>query len=126
MSRTAVRTEHAPAAAGPYSQGIIANSMVFSAGQIPLVPGTGKLIEGGIREQTQQVLSNLSAILAAAGTDMHRVVKVTVYLQDLGDFAAMNEVYAAFFNDPAPARSTIQAAKLPLGALVEIDVIAVI
>jgi 2-iminobutanoate/2-iminopropanoate deaminase len=126
MSRTPIRTEHAPAAAGPYSQAIVSNGLVFSAGQIPLVPGTGKLIEGGIREQTQQVLSNLSAILEAAGSSLHNAVKVTVYLQDLGDFAAMNEVYATFFNDPAPARSTLQAAKLPLGALVEIDVIAVV
>jgi 2-iminobutanoate/2-iminopropanoate deaminase len=124
MSRQAVHTDHAPAAIGPYSQGIIANGFVYTAGQAALVPGTKSLRDGGIREQTQQTLDNLKAILEAAGTSMDKVVKTTVFMVDLKEFAAMNEVYATYFSATPPARSTVQVAALPLGALVEIEVVA--
>jgi 2-iminobutanoate/2-iminopropanoate deaminase len=124
MSQIVIQTDNAPAAVGPYSQGIIANGMIFTAGQVALVPGTGALAAGGIREQTRQVLENLTAVLAAGGSSLERVVKTTVFLQDLGDFAAMNEVYSTYFTGTRPARSTVQVARLPLGALVEIEVIA--
>ncbi|MCC6614388.1 MAG: RidA family protein [Anaerolineae bacterium] len=126
MSFSAIKTEHAPAAVGPYSQGIIVNGMIFTAGQVAIVPGTGKLVEGSIREQTTQVLRNLQNVLEAGGAGLNRVVKTTVFLQNLDDFAAMNEVYASFFGDPPPARSTVQVGKLPLGALVEIEAVALI
>jgi 2-iminobutanoate/2-iminopropanoate deaminase len=126
MSQIAIKTEHAPAAVGPYSQGIIANGMIFTAGQVALVPATGKLLEGGIQEQTRQVLENLMAVLKAGGSSLDRVVKTTVFLQDLGDFASMNEVYSTYFTGTRPARSTVQVARLPLGALVEIEVIALL
>lgn len=124
MSREAVHTDHAPAAIGPYSQAIIANGFVYTAGQAALVPGTKSLREGGIREQTRQTLDNLKAILEAAGTSMDKVVKTTVFMVDLSEFAAMNEVYATYFGDKPPARSTVQVAALPLGAQVEIEVVA--
>ncbi len=127
MSQQIIQTEHAPAAVGPYSQGIIANGMIFTAGQVAIDPAVGKLIEGGIQTQTRQVLDNLSAVLKAGGSSLDKVVKTTVFLQDLGDFAAMNEVYSAYFTStPRPARSTVQVARLPLGALVEIEVIALL
>ncbi len=126
MSVSAIKTENAPAAVGPYSQGIIVNGMIFTAGQVAIVPGTGKLVEGSIREQTTQVLHNLQAVLEAGGASLNRVVKTTVFLQSMDDFSAMNEVYATFFGDPPPARSTVQVGKLPLGALVEIEAIALI
>ena len=119
-----VATEHAPRAIGPYSQAVIAGGLVFASGQIPLDPQTGEFVEGGIREQTERVLRNLSAVLGEAGTGLERVVKATVYLADMGDFAEMNEVYASFFREEPPARSTVQAARLPRDARVEIDVIA--
>jgi 2-iminobutanoate/2-iminopropanoate deaminase len=122
-----VLTAHAPAAIGPYSQAIIADNVVYTAGQVALDPQTGKLVEGGIEEQTQRVLENLSAVLEAAGTSLHNVVKTTVFLSYMGNFAAMNSVYAKYFNpDMPPARSTVQAAGLPLGAMVEIECIALI
>ncbi len=124
MSREAVHTDHAPAAVGPYSQAIIANGFVYTAGQAALVPGTKSLREGGIREQTQQTLDNIKAILEAAGTSMDKVVKTTVFMVDLKDFAAMNEVYGGYFGSTPPARSTVQVAALPLGAQVEIEVVA--
>jgi 2-iminobutanoate/2-iminopropanoate deaminase len=126
MSVTAIKTENAPGAVGPYSQGIIVNGMIFTAGQVAIVPGTGKLIEGSIREQTTQVLRNLQGVLEAGGASLNRVVKTTVFLQSMDDFSAMNEVYATFFSDPPPARSTVQVGKLPLGALVEIEAVALI
>lgn len=126
MSITAIKTGNAPAAVGPYSQGIIVNDMIFTAGQAGLVPGTGKLIEGGIREQTMQTLRNIQGVLEAGGASMNRVIKTTVFLQNMSDFPAMNEVYATFFGDTLPARSTVEVAKLPLGALVEIEAIAFI
>jgi len=122
-----VLTVHAPAAIGPYSQAIIADNVVYTAGQVAIDPQTGKLVEGGIEEQTQRVLENLSAVLEAAGTSLHNVVKTTVFLSSMGNFAAMNGVYANYFKaDMPPARSTVQAAGLPLGAMVEIECIALI
>lgn len=122
--RQIVRTEQAPGAIGPYSQAVIANGFVFTSGQIPIDPTTGQFVSGGIAEQTQQVLKNLSAVLEAAGSSLQQVVKTTVFLADMQDFAAMNEVYATFFGTEPPARSTVQAARLPRDARVEIDVMA--
>lgn len=120
-----VATGKAPAAIGPYSQAIRFGDLLFTSGQIPL-DAEGRLVEGGIREQTRQVLANLQAILEAAGTDKSRVVKTTVFLQDLSHFAEMNEEYAAFFEGHAPARSTVQVARLPRDVLVEIEMIAAV
>ncbi len=122
--REAIRTGKAPAAIGPYSQAIRSGGFLFCAGQIPLDPATGKMVEGGIEAQTERVLTNLDAVLAAGGASLASVVKTTVYLVDLADFPAMNGVYARFFPNDPPARATIQAAKLPAGALVEIDAVA--
>ena len=122
--RQIVQTKQAPDAIGPYSQAVIANGFVFTSGQIPTDPATGQFVAGGIAEQTQQVLKNLRAVLEAAGTNLQQVVKTTVYLADMQDFTAMNEVYATFFGAEPPARSTVQAAGLPRGARVEIDVVA--
>jgi 2-iminobutanoate/2-iminopropanoate deaminase len=119
-----IRTDRAPEAIGPYSQAVKVNGMVFASGQIPLDPKTMQIVDGDIRAQTERVLANLKAVLEAAGTSPDRVVKTTVYLSDMNDFAAMNEVYAAFFALNRPARSTVQAARLPRDARVEIDVIA--
>ena len=124
MQRNIVRTAEAPAAIGPYSQAIRAGDFLYASGQIPLDPTTGTLTEGGITAQTHQVLQNLGAVLTAAGASFDRVVKTTVYLADMSDFAAMNEVYAGYFKSPAPARATIQAAGLPRNVRVEIDVVA--
>ena len=125
MSKTVVKTDNAPTAAGPYSQAIIANGFVFCAGQVAYLPGTRTLAEGGIQGQTRQVLTNLKAVLEAAGSGMDRVVKTTVFLSDINNFAGMNEVYATFFGDTPPARSTVQVV-LPLGALVEIEAVAML
>jgi 2-iminobutanoate/2-iminopropanoate deaminase len=119
-----VKTEAAPGAIGPYSQAVVAGGFVFASGQIPIDPATGQFVEGGVAEQTRQVLRNLSEVLRAAGTGLERVVKTTVFLADMGDFAEMNEAYAKFFGGNPPARSTVQAARLPRDARVEIDVIA--
>ena len=121
-----VSTEEAPRAIGPYSQAVIAGGFVFSSGQIPLDPRTGEFVAGGVREQTGQVMRNLAAVLEAAGSGLDRVVKCTVYLADMGDFAEMNEVYGSFFGEQPPARSTVQAARLPRDARVEIDVVALV
>jgi 2-iminobutanoate/2-iminopropanoate deaminase len=121
---TVVTTKDAPTASGPYSQAIKAGGFVFAAGQIAIDPATGKLVEGDIKAQTERVLKNLSAVLSAGGTNMQRVVKTTVYLKNMSDFAAMNEVYGGFFKENPPARSTVQAAGLPKDALVEIEVVA--
>ena len=126
MSRTRVSTENAPAAVGPYSQGIVANGVVYTAGQVALVPGTGKLLEGDIQAQAAQVFKNLTAVLDAAGSSLDRVVKTTVYLKDMNDFAAMNAIYDTFFQGDPPARTTIQVARLPLDALIEIEMIALV
>ena len=122
--RRIVRTEGAPGAIGPYSQAVVAGGFVYASGQIPLDPATGQFVEGGVGEQTRQVLKNLSKVLEAAGSSLGRVVKTTVFLADMNDFAAMNEAYAEFFAEEPPARSTVQAARLPRDARVEIDVVA--
>lgn len=126
MALQHVHTAAAPAAIGPYSQAVIAGGFVFTAGQIPLDPGTGQMIEGGIAEQTERVLRNLTAVLEQAGTDWSKVVKTTVYLQDLSHFPTVNEIYARMVGEARPARSTVQVASLPRAALVEIDAIAVL
>ena len=122
--REIVKTESAPAAIGPYSQAVRAGGFVFASGQIPTDPKTGQFVEGGISEQTEQVMRNLAAVLEAAGTGLDRVVKTTVFLADMNDFAAMNEVYGSYFAENPPARATVQAARLPRDARVEIEVIA--
>ena len=121
-----VQTADAPAAIGPYSQAIVCNGMVFTAGQIPLDPASMQLVEGDVAVQTEQVMKNLAAVLAAAGTSLQRVVKTTVFLRDMNDFVAMNEVYGRAFGDHKPARSTVQAARLPRDVAVEIEVIAAV
>ena len=120
----AVSTDGAPAALGPYSQAIISGDLVFTAGQIALDPTTGELVDGGVAAEAERVLENLSAVLQAAGCSMAHVVKTTVYLADLGDYAAVNKVYGRYFSEPYPARSAVQMAGLPLGARLEIDAIA--
>ena len=124
MKKQAIRTDGAPKAIGPYEQAIVANGFVFTAGQIPLDPKTGSIVDGGIGAQTRQVLENLSAVLEAAGASMDSVVKATVFLKNMSDFAAMNEVYSEYFAASKPARSTVAVAELPRGALVEIDLCA--
>ena len=124
--REIIKTENAPAAIGPYSQAVRAGGFVFASGQIPLDPKTGQFVEGGVREQTAQVLRNLSAVLEAAGSGLARVVKTTVFLADMNDFAAMNEVYGRWFGEHKPARSTVQAARLPRDVAVEIEAIGVL
>ena len=121
-----ISTTGAPAAIGPYSQAIVSNGFAFLSGQIPLDPATGALIEGGIEEQTARVLENLKAVLEASGTSLAGVVKTTVYLKDMGEFAAMNAVYARYFTENPPARATVEAARLPKDVRVEIDCIATI
>ena len=124
MSKQAISTPLAPAAIGPYSQAIRSGNLVFLSGQIPLDPQTGNMVEGDAAVQTARVLQNLSAILEAAGSSLGQVVKTTVYLRDLADFAMMNEVYARFFDDVPPARATVEVARLPRNVSVEIDLIA--
>ena len=122
--KTPLNVADAPKAIGPYSQGVDTDSLVFVSGQIPIDPATGQFVAGGIAEQTERVLKNVEAILSASGLSMSHVVRTTVYLIDLGEFAAMNEVYARFFPRDHPARATVQVAALPKGARIEIDVIA--
>lgn len=122
--RRTISTPRAPAALGPYSQGVVAGGFVFTAMQIPLDPATGALVAGGVQAQTRQVLQNLAAILEAAGSSLSRAVKVTLYLKDLGDFAAVNEAYAAFFPEEPPSRAVVQVAALPRDALVAAEAIA--
>jgi len=119
-----IQTDRAPEAIGPYSQAIKANGFIFASGQIPLDPSTMQIVEGGIREQTGRVLDNLKAVLEAAGSSLDRVVKTTVYLADMGEFAAMNEIYAKYFGATKPARATVQVARLPRDVRIEIDVVA--
>lgn len=126
MQRTIVSTKNAPAAVGPYSQAVRCAELVHTAGQLGMDPQTGKLVEGGVQAQTRQALTNIQAVLTAAGTSLQNVVKTTVFLQDMNDFGAMNEVYAQFFTDQPPARSAVQAAALPLGGLVEIEAVAIV
>ncbi|MEK7465934.1 MAG: RidA family protein [Planctomycetota bacterium] len=124
MSRKTVSTPGAPQAIGPYSQAVVMDGWVFASGQIPLDPATGQMVAGDTGAQTRRALENLKAVLAAAGSGLDRVVKTTVYLKDMNDFAAMNAAYAEYFAKDPPARATIQAARLPKDAAVEIDVIA--
>ena len=119
-----ISTKAAPAAIGPYSQAVQVGNLVFTSGQIPIDPATGSFVEGGIQEQTRQSLANVQAILQEAGLDMCDVVKTTVFMADMADFSAMNEVYAQFFTEPYPARSAVAVKTLPKGALVEIEVVA--
>jgi len=126
MHAEAVRTDAAPKAIGPYEQAIRVGGFLFTAGQIPLDPKTGNLVEGGIAAQTRRVLENLKAVLEASGSSMDRVVKATVYLKNMGDFGAMNEIYGEYLGKAKPARSTVAVAEVPRGALVEIDLVAII
>jgi 2-iminobutanoate/2-iminopropanoate deaminase len=119
-----VTTDQAPKAIGPYSQAVIFSGLAYLSGQIPLDPATGQLVEGGIQAQTERVLENVKAVLEASGSGLDRVLKTTVFLADMNDFPAMNEVYGRYFPDHAPARSTVQAARLPRDVKVEIDAIA--
>ena len=125
MTRSKVSTGSAPAAIGPYSQAILLDGMVYCSGQIGLDPASGQLVEGDVRAQTERALQNLSAVLEAAGSSLANVVKMTVFLTNMGNFAAMNEVYATFFGNEPPARSTVAVAELPKGAQVEIEAMAV-
>jgi len=124
--RKRIQTENAPAAIGPYSQAIKAGGFVFCSGQVAIVPQTGQFVAGGVAEQTEQVLKNLSAVLEAAGSSLDQVVKTTVFLADMKEFSAMNEVYARFFSEPPPARATVAAAGLPRDARVEIEAVALV
>ncbi|RJP54019.1 MAG: RidA family protein [Anaerolineaceae bacterium] len=126
MNKKVVQTDKAPKAIGPYSQAIGTDKMVFTAGQIALDPVTGELIAGGVEEQTRQVLNNLRNVLEAAGSSLEHVVKTTVFLQEMGDFPKMNAVYAEYFGENPPARSTVAVAALPKGGLVEIEAIALV
>jgi len=126
MENRSILTINAPNPIGPYSQAIVAHDFIFTAGQVPIDPASGKIVEGDIQKQTRQVLENIQAILEAGGSSMDRVVKCTVYLKDLADFNKMNEVYASYFRDLHPARSAFQVARLPLDALVEIEAVATI
>ena len=121
-----IHSDKAPEAVGPYSQAILMENFVFTSGQIAIDPAVGKLIEGGIQEQARQVMANLSAVLKAAKTDFSRVVKATVFLDDINNFAEFNEVYSEYFPSDPPARSAFQVAALPLGAMVEIEMIATV
>ena len=122
--QSAISTDSAPKALGPYSQAIKAGQFLFVSGQVPIDPTTGEIVTGGVADQTRRALQNIGEILTAGGASFEKVVRTTVYLADLTDFAAMNEVYATFFTAPQPARSTIQAARLPRDARIEVDVIA--
>lgn len=126
MSKNVVHTDKAPAAIGPYSQAVVANGMLFTAGQIALDPATGQVVAGGVTEQTERALKNLSAILDAAGTSWTNVVKTTVFLKDMRDFPTVNEVYARIVGESRPARSTVAVAGLPRDVLVEIEAIAIV
>jgi len=126
VDRQVIATAEAPAAVGPYSQAIRCGNLIYTAGQLGINPQTGKLVEGGIQAQTRQALTNLKAILEASETSMVSVVKTTVFLQDIDDFARMNEIYAQFFPAAPPARSAVQVAALPLGGQVEIEAVAII
>ncbi len=127
MSKQIISTKNAPGAIGSYSQGVIVNqSMVYTAGQIALNPATGSLVEGGIKEQTHQVMKNLTGILEAGGSNLANVVKTTVFIKDMNEFAAMNEVYGEYFKENPPARSTVEVARLPRDVRVEIEAIAIV
>jgi len=124
MPLTPIHSDHAPKAIGPYSQAVVVNGLIYTAGQIALDPASMEVVAGGVKEQTARVLANLRAVLQAAGSDLSKVVKTTVFLVDMADFVAMNEVYTQTFGDHKPARSTVAVAALPRGVRVEIDVVA--
>lgn len=124
MQKEIIRTDNAPAAIGPYSQAIKAGGFIFLSGQIPLDPATGNVVEGGIKEQTERVMTNLEAVLNAAGTDMEAVVKTTIYLTNLSDFPTVNEIYGNYFRENPPARATVEVSSLPKGVSVEIEAVA--
>ena len=126
MSKQVISTDKAPTAVGAYSQGIIANGFIFTAGQIPLIPGTSDLRAGGIEAQTRQVMNNIKGVLEGAGSSLEHVIKTTVFLADINDFAAFNAVYSEFFPADPPARTTVQAGGLPLGALIEVEAVALL
>jgi 2-iminobutanoate/2-iminopropanoate deaminase len=125
MEKTIISTENAPKAVGPYSQAVKVNGFVYTSGQIPIDPQTGELINADIKAAAEQCLKNLKAVLEAAGTSLEKVVKTTVFLNNMDDFKAVNEVYASYFKNEPPARSCVQAARLPLGAMVEVEAVAV-
>ena len=124
MALQIINTEHAPAAIGPYSQGVVAGGMLYASGQIPLDPKSGEIVSGGIAAQTKQVLENMKAVVEAAGAQMSNVVKVTIYIVDMQQFAVVNEVYGTYFSAPFPARACVEVSKLPKGVEVEMDAIA--
>lgn len=123
MSKQAIKTDHAPAAIGPYSQAVVSGNLLFTSGQLPIDPATGKIPEGSIAEKAHRVFQNLEAIAAAAGTTLDKAVKTTVFLADIANFQAVNHVYAEYFNEPYPARSAFQVAALPLGADLEVEAV---
>ncbi|MBA2661467.1 MAG: RidA family protein [Bradymonadaceae bacterium] len=124
MTKTIVETENAPKAIGPYSQGVGYNGLFFFSGQIPIDPTTGDIVPGGVQEQTRQVMANLRAVLSAAGLDFAHVLKTTIFLKNMTDFAAVNEIYGGYFDENPPARATVEVSRLPKDVLVEIDMIA--
>ena len=124
MALQIINTKHAPAAIGPYSQGVVAGGMLYASGQIPLDPKSGEIVSGGIAAQTKQVLENMKAVVEAAGASMSKVVKVTIYIVDMQQFAVVNEVYGTYFSAPFPARACVEVSKLPKGVEVEMDAIA--
>ncbi len=126
LEREIISTKNAPTAVGPYSQAVRWGDVIYTAGQIPLVPETGQLVAGDIEIQTQQVMKNLASVLDAAGSRLANIVKTTIFVTNLQDFAAINKVYGSFFTDDPPARSTVQVAALPMGAMVEIEAVAVV
>lgn len=126
LKRVIISTQNAPAAVGPYSQAVQVGDLIYTAGQIPLVPETGQLINDNIEDQTRQVMQNLSYVLEAAGSSLANIIKTTIFVTNLGDFAIINRVYGSFFSSDPPARSTVQVAALPLGAQVEIEVVAIV
>ncbi|KAI9142550.1 Endoribonuclease L-PSP/chorismate mutase-like protein [Paraphysoderma sedebokerense] len=126
MSLKPVQTDKAPAAIGPYSQAVVANGFVFCSGQIPFVPETGELLTGDVKQQTRQVLKNLTSVLVAAGSSLDKVIKTTVFLKDMNDFQKMNEVYAEMFGSSRPARAAVEVARLPKDVQVEIECVALV
>lgn len=125
MKKTVISTDKAPAAIGPYSQGIKVNGFIYLSGQIPLIPESGEMVSGGIEEQTKRVMDNIQAVLESQGLTMENVIKTTIFMIDLGQFGTVNDIYASYFTSSPPARSTIQVAALPKGALIEIETVAV-
>ncbi len=121
-----IKTTNAPSAIGPYSQGIVSGGLLFSSGQIPIDPATGNIVPGGSAEQARQALKNLKAVIEAGGSDMSKVIKTVVFIKNMDDFAAVNEVYAEFFTEPYPARSCVEVARLPKDVLVEVEAIAAV